>query len=783
LSAKQPPSPGTRIQLTAASLERDGQPDILYGGEFQYFRIPADLWENSLRQLAEAHLNFISCYIPWIWHEYEEGQFDFSGQTLPERDLERFLQLVETFDLALVVRPGPYVYGEYQGFGIPDWLRRKHPEVLIVYETGQPSSEVALNHPLFLAHARRWLEQVIGYLTPRFRNGRIIACQLDNETGLPQYGGVAYAGDFNPHTVVHYRHWLSRRYASIEHLNRIWGSNHPHFEAIEPPRKSQYEAVPFRQWAAFIEDYLVDYLRTLKQMLEQLGVDCLLYLNDPYLCQWPNNSPKKSQIALTGYDIYSKFTTEPDSTHDVPFGISFAPEFYRNLNPGRLLMGVEVGSGWFDPRVKIRREAFLQNGMISLLRGMRVLNWYLLHDCVEQDGIPWIFQSPLDQAGQPVDRYPVLQQIGAFLRQHGPALAQSEMLHSPVGLLKYVPQGWDFLKSNFNVWSALDLMDNALSHFSGLTAMYGALVESGYHPVVYDLETISLDELAQLKVVVLASTNLMEREVYQKLLYYVEQGGTLISFGTPVSSDFHGEAYVHNPLFPARPYGHANKIQYGTNAVLSQVALDMMDYQMMRRTISHKLSLHTLDMMHPFVEFTKYVGKAGVWLETDRAEPFWASRFTSFWQGGGISPVLRQPDGAVVGYGKRLGQGRLYFLGTLPGLFFDTPAYYTIEPEKKRSVIRFLTHLLRESGVEPLTDGVAHIEVILRQSEQGPLLVGLINRGPAQDITLHLNVMHAFQQVEGLFFSHPETDRLEKARYHRLSGHLSRDAVALVRLS
>lgn len=623
---------------------------------------------------------------------------------------------------------------------------------------------------------------MIDYLRPRFTQGRILACQLDNETGLPQYGGVAYAGDFNPHTVKRYHYWLQQRYPSITYLNRIWQSEFEDFSQIEPPRKSTYAPVPFRQWAAFIEDYLVDYLAQLKTYLQDLGITCLLYLNDPYLCQWPNNSAKKSHLALTGYDIYSKFTTDNEATHDVPFGISFAPEFYRSLNPGRLLMGVEVGSGWFDPRVRIRREAFLQNGMVALLRGMRVLNWYLLHDCVEEDGTPWIFQSPLDKDGKPTDRYPVMQQIGQLLARHGPLLANSEILHSPVGLLKYIPQGWDFLKSNFNAWSALDLMDNALSHFSGLTGLYGVLLEGGYNPLVYDLERISLQELEELQVVVLASTNLMEKDIYQKLVYYVEKGGTLISFGIPVSSDLNGEPYIQNPLFPAKPYGHANKIQYGTNTVLSQVALDIMDYQMMRRSISHKLSLHTLDMMHPFVEFTKYVGKAGVWIETERAEPFWASRFTSFWQGGGISPVLRQPDGATVGYSKRLGRGRLYFLGTLPGLFFDTPAYYTIEAEKKQSVLRFFGQLLKESGVEPLVEGIPNTEVILRRSAEGHLIAGLINRGPAQEIILNLNVMQPFQAVEPLFFSHPEEDKLEKARYHRLKGHLSKDAVAVVLL-
>ena len=158
------------------------------------------------------------------------------------------------------------------------------------------------------------------------------------------------------------------------------------------------------------------------------------------------------------------------------------------------------------------------------------------------------------------------------------------------------------------------------------------------------------------------------------------------------------------------------------------------------------------------------MGKSGAWIETERAEPFWASRFASFWQGGGITPVLRQPEGATVGYSKRLGRGRVYFLGTLPGLFFDTPGYYTIEPEKKASVLRFFGHLLKETGVTPLVEGVPQVEVILRQTSEGHLLVGMINRGGEQEVTLSFNLMHSFERVEPLFFSHANADRLEKVR-------------------
>jgi hypothetical protein len=771
-----------QIRLAEDSLQRNGQEDILYGGEFQYFRIPATLWAHSLDHLCEMGIHFVSFYIPWIWHEPSPGVYDFDGQTSPERDLHHFLKLCGERGLGLMMRPGPYVYGEYQGFGVPEWLRAQHPEILMIWETGALSKEVALNHPLWLSFVAGWFARVAQEMGPYLESGAVIACQVDNETGLPQFGGMPYYSDFNPHTISAWQSWLAELYPSIEHLNQAWGTNLERFSVIDPPRRAETSPVQIRHWGAFLEDYLVRYLETLHGLLVSSGIDVTPYLNDPYLCQWPNNSPKKSRLMTVGFDVYSKFTADAGPTHDAPYSLSFAPEYFRSLNPGRLLWGVEVGTGWFDPRVKVRPEATLQKLMINLLRGVRVISAYPLHDCIEEDGTPWIFQSPLNTAGDPVERYHRMAQVGSFLRDHGSLLAQSEPVYGDVVLLRHLPQSWEFLGvSQSNFWNALDLIDAALVHVSGTMGLHGALIESGFNPVVNELSAMSPAQWQQARAIFFGCTEVLDRQAYAQLQNYVEGGGTLILFGMPAQVDERGQPYTDNPLFPARAYGLNNKLQFGTNTVLSQVALDMVDYQRLRRNHPHRLSLHTLDMMHPLVEFNRYISSAGTWLRTEREEPFWASRFVSFWQGGGVTPLLRHSNGSVVAYTKRVGQGRVVFLGTIPGLFFDTGSYYTIEAEKKASVVAFLGKLLQESGLQPPIAPIPQVETILRELPDGRLILGLINRGPAKDLMVHFNVMVPFRTVE-ILFAATEHERLEKARFHRLSGHLSTDGVLVALL-
>jgi beta-galactosidase len=56
-----------------------GRRTFLYDGELHYFRVAPALWRPGLERLRAAGMNAVSTYIPWVWHEPEEGRFDFTG--------------------------------------------------------------------------------------------------------------------------------------------------------------------------------------------------------------------------------------------------------------------------------------------------------------------------------------------------------------------------------------------------------------------------------------------------------------------------------------------------------------------------------------------------------------------------------------------------------------------------------------------------------------------------------------------------------------------------------
>ena len=80
---------------------RNGKPHFMISGEIHYFRLNANLWGKHLKLLKESGANTASTYIPWDWHEYEEGKFDFSGKTDPSKNLIKFIELCKKNELDL----------------------------------------------------------------------------------------------------------------------------------------------------------------------------------------------------------------------------------------------------------------------------------------------------------------------------------------------------------------------------------------------------------------------------------------------------------------------------------------------------------------------------------------------------------------------------------------------------------------------------------------------------------------------------------------------------------
>ena len=168
-----------RVALEGRQILIGGKPCFLRSAEIHYFRLPRGEWAERVKAAREGGLNCIASYIPWQWHEPEEGLFDFSAASVPERDLAAFLSLVKDAGLYFFARIGPFVNAELSRGGHPLWLYDKHPEVrskdasgAFAMRRGDGEFVPSQLDPRYLDLVSRWYGRVIAGAASLWRRQR-----------------------------------------------------------------------------------------------------------------------------------------------------------------------------------------------------------------------------------------------------------------------------------------------------------------------------------------------------------------------------------------------------------------------------------------------------------------------------------------------------------------------------------------------------------------------------------------------------------------------------------
>lgn len=167
-----PQSDNPRIGFDHNGFSINGEKIFIYSGSVHYFRCPQSLWRDRLNRIKQAGFNTIQFYIPWNYHEQIKGQIDFS-------EMQDFIELSAEMGFYLTVRIGPYICGEWDHGGFPDWLLAE----------GIRNSSLRTNEPNYTRFIKQWYEKVTPYIRGHLitNGGNIILIQVENE-----YGDGAY---------------------------------------------------------------------------------------------------------------------------------------------------------------------------------------------------------------------------------------------------------------------------------------------------------------------------------------------------------------------------------------------------------------------------------------------------------------------------------------------------------------------------------------------------------------------------------------------------------------
>ena len=130
-------------------------------------------------------LNTVQTYIPWNFHEQDQGAYNFALG----HNVTNFVTTAQSVGLLVLIRAGPYACGEWEFGGFPAWLLNPTLQGLVLrtYE------------PTFIKEVDKWFDKILPMLTPLLysNGGPVIMVQVENEFG--SYGDVSS----NPASAIH----------------------------------------------------------------------------------------------------------------------------------------------------------------------------------------------------------------------------------------------------------------------------------------------------------------------------------------------------------------------------------------------------------------------------------------------------------------------------------------------------------------------------------------------------------------------------------------------------
>lgn len=477
-----------KISIQKNKLFIHGETIPLISGEIHYWRLPPYYWEKCLDRIAEMGLTIVATYVCWDFHEYEPEKCDFTGATIPERNLVEFLSLCQKKNFKVILRPGPYIYSEWPQAGVPKRVAPFHRV-----------------HPEFLRSAKEYIQQVTEAIRPfLFTNGGpIILLQADNEIDpfVRNYGdqlGV-YGGDGL------FQEFLREKYGAIDSLNSYWRSSLKNFSEAaatirikqnEPGEKSRaIDFQEFQYWCSKkIARWCVDAYRN-------AGVNVPIYLNTILNCISQNLREMGYEYPLIGIDLYpsNEFHASPDEHLS----------FFRNLSYTSAVTQLpyipEFECGiWHN--FSYKTGSFSSNHyrlmcLTALMAGIVGWNWYML---VERDN--W-YHSPINSRGyKRFELFEPMKKIVEVFNRIQPA-ELTKLTHTAI---------------------TEDETHFFAEQIGEKNSAAKAVYDSGISFQSYDI----LKGDSATRLLFYAGPQWMNRQRREKLLQFIEQGGTVVFFNT-----------------------------------------------------------------------------------------------------------------------------------------------------------------------------------------------------------------------------------------------------------
>lgn len=522
----------------------NGTPTFLFGAECHYFRLDPEEWRDRLLQIKEAGCNLVSTYIPWLWHEPIQGEFDFTGTSHPRRNLLGFLKLCDEIGFKVMVRPGPYVMSELKREGIPEWLINNYSEVIARTESGNlhPARLVSYLHPLYLQLAMNWYDEVLTILRPFMedRAGPVVMIQLDNEIGMLQW--VTNSADFHPLTMQRFHDFAKGSHASQKHMvtddereDRVPSS----FDQLNEDEKNLWSHFI---WSEFCRYEYSEYVSRLEERVREHQISALTVINVhgfkdlsiysrgtdyPIGISQLRTAALRHDCCIAG-DFYPGHITY-DNFHDVILSTVLTACISSKEQP---IFSAEFQSGRLSDRPTVSASDMNLLTRLCISHGMNALNYYMFcaGDNPENIGLfgtrhEW--QAPIASDGSQRAGYMMAKEIGQMISS-----VQEELVLSKIDVDTHIGFYSPYYMTETN-WPSSKAVQSMIQEVTSIRenfvfdGVWRLLAAANLSYDAVDLLGEKVLDPKDYPSLWVGTTPRMDAEVQQKLLDYVESGGKL----------------------------------------------------------------------------------------------------------------------------------------------------------------------------------------------------------------------------------------------------------------
>lgn len=481
-------------------------PPILMGASWYPGQWPESRWPADLDLMQKAHIHAVRIGdIEWSRIEPSEGQYDLDW-------LERAINAAGAH--------GIYTVLSTPTAAPPQWLTEKYPGTLRTKEDGSRSRVTDWDINFDDSKYRELCHDIASRLARRFgHNPYVIAWQVDNEINKPS---------FDARTRADFQQWLKHQYKTLDDLNASWST------VYWSETYSDWSQIPI---TTIIETPLYPYAASGEGTPPNLGLvqSWLLFVSDTWrsyeknqidaIRQYANPHQLVTTNTMGWFDGFDHYVVSQDldfsAWDDYPAHGHL--DIYRNGSTDDLTRGFKRKNFWVIESQP--GNAYWADISNSFDKGeVRAMAWHNVGHGADAISY-WQWRTALNGLelyngtlvgpdGQPMPLYSEVTQVGAEFEKAGAALAGTSP-RSQVAILHSYPSFWAIKWMPMN--KGYDPIDELLSYYAPL------------RDIAQSVDIVEpTAPLAQYKLVVAPSLNVLTDKDAKSLIAYVEGGGHLV---------------------------------------------------------------------------------------------------------------------------------------------------------------------------------------------------------------------------------------------------------------